>query len=218
MQKILIFILIIVVIGIAFVLLRPQKAPTPELTPAPEEAAVVESGTYTTTEGSTVTWQGRRPLMEGYMDSGTINVSAGTVVVADESVTGNFSFNMETIQALNTGKGDGQDMLTEHLQSEDFFDVAQYPQARLSITSVTETGREHEYTAEGSLTMKEMTNPISFPVTAYMENGNLRIQGNVSVDRTVWNIEYGSGKFFDNLADKVIDDFFTVGIDLTLVR
>jgi hypothetical protein len=34
------------------------------------------------------------------------------------------------------------------------------------------------------------------------------------IDRTEWDIKYGSGKFFKDLGDKVINDNFQISFDL----
>jgi hypothetical protein len=37
---------------------------------------------------------------------------------------------------------------------------------------------------------------------------------NLSIDRTKYNVRYGSGSFFDNLGDKTIYDEFNLAINL----
>jgi hypothetical protein len=43
-----------------------------------------------------------------------------------------------------------------------------------------------------------------------MENGKLVAIGETEIDRTKYDIRYGSGKFFEDLGDKMIYDTFTV--------
>ena len=37
---------------------------------------------------------------------------------------------------------------------------------------------------------------------------------NLIIDRTKYNVRYGSGSFFDNLGDKTIYDEFKIAVDL----
>ena len=48
---------------------------------------------------------------------------------------GEIVFDMNSIKATSTGKGDGQDGLTKHLKSEDFFEVETYPEAKYTVKS-----------------------------------------------------------------------------------
>lgn len=48
----------------------------------------------------------------------------------------------------------------DHLRSEDFFDVATYPQMRFESTRVTRNG-DGRYAVEGNLTIKGVTRPVS---------------------------------------------------------
>jgi polyisoprenoid-binding protein YceI len=71
------------------------------------------------------------------------------------------------------------------------------------------------YLVRGKLTIKGITNDIEFPAAIYMQKGELHAKATFDLDRTKWDIRYGSNKFFDNLANNVIDDMFTVSFDLT---
>ena len=43
-----------------------------------------------------------------------------------------------------------------------------------------------------------------------MKDGKLGAFAEMKVDRTLYDIKYGSGKFFEGLGDKVIDDEFII--------
>ena len=49
---------------------------------------------------------------------------------------------------------------------------------------------------------------------AKTENGAV-LTGNIVVDRTLYDIKYGSGKFFEDLGDKTIYDEFDLGFTIT---
>jgi len=48
----------------------------------------------------------------------------------------------------------------------------------------------------------------------------IKITGDLEIDRTVYDVTFGSDKFFDDLGDKVIDDMVQLVISLqaTLVE
>jgi polyisoprenoid-binding protein YceI len=181
-----------------------------------EEAVLEGSGTYTVDPaGTTLEWEARKTLIADYTDRGTIGVESGTVTVEDgEVVGGTVVFDMTSITATETSNTKvGVDKLTGHLASDDFFAVETYPTATLQIESVEESAAG-ETVVEGTLTMKGKTNPVSFPARVYSMNGDLVVDAEVTIDRTLWDIRFGSDNFFDNLGDNVIDDEFTVDVHL----
>ena len=55
-----------------------------------------------------------------------------------------------------------------------------------------------------------MSPPVEFPAKVTIANGEAEATGTVALDRTKWDIRYGSGKFFQGLGDKLIYDEFEV--------
>ena len=101
--------------------------------------------------------------------------------------------------------------LVGHLKSDDFFGVEKYPTSSFEITSATKFSNG-KATVSGKLSIKGKTENISFDV---VKNGSAYI-AKVDVDRSKFDVRYGSDSFFDNLGDKVIDDIFTLDIKLQL--
>jgi polyisoprenoid-binding protein YceI len=66
----------------------------------------------------------------------------------------------------------------------------------------------------GSLTIKGITNPIEFKAAMQKKDEGTWFFTNITVDRTKYNIRYGSGSFFDNLGDKTIYDEFKLKVNL----
>ena len=173
--------------------------------------SVVPVGTYTVEASqSTFTWSAKKPLIEGYIDSGTISVTTGAITVGTTTANGSFTIDMNTLRVGLTAKKPGKEgALEKHLKSDDFFDVAKYPTATFLIKQVGETASsstEFIYTIRGDLTMKGKTNEISFPAEIYFKDGMLHAKASFEIDRTKWGLTYGSGNFFQNLGDKMIDD------------
>ncbi|MCX6254147.1 MAG: YceI family protein [Bacteroidia bacterium] len=53
----------------------------------------------------------------------------------------------------------------------------------------------------GTLTIKGIMNPIEFKTTMQKTADGVCFFTNITVDKTKYNIRYGSGSFFDNLGD-----------------
>ena len=164
---------------------------------------------------SKLEWQASKLLIDGYTDSGSISLQSGTVEIASGLITkGDFVIDMNSINSVMTGSGKGPDGLTRHLKSEDFFDVANFATSTLSLKSVTPI-KDTLYMVTADLTIKGITNPIAFESEIFTtESGDVRALAEVVLDRTLWDIKYGSGKFFSDLGDNVIDDNFKLELDL----
>lgn len=185
--------------------------------------SVVPEGEYTVvpTE-SRFTWEAKKPLIEGYINSGTIALKEGMIEVGTSTAMGDFTVDMTTLKVGLTATKPGKESALEaHLKSKDFFEVEKYPATTFVITSVTpmsDSSTTFVYTVTGDLTMKGKKNPITFPAKIYLKEGKLHADATVEVDRTKWGITYGSGSFFDNLADNAISDTFALTFALVAER
>ncbi|MEK7063815.1 MAG: YceI family protein [Patescibacteria group bacterium] len=213
MKTTLIAIAAIVLIGAGFWYYQSPTTPTPtestELSQIEGERTVVTPGTYTLQPAlSDVAWAVGKPLIEGYINSGTIGIKEGTITVIDTSASGSVVMDMNTIKVSLTATKPGKESALErHLKSDDFFDVEANPTATFTITSVTPVdAAAFTYTLTGDLTLLGKTNPITVPAEIFMADGTLRGVSEFTIDRTKWGITYGSGSFFDNLANNVIED------------
>ena len=92
---------------------------------------------------------------------------------------------------------------------DDFFGVATYPTAKLVFNAVKSTGK-NSYEVTGDLTIKDKTKPVTFDMSLYRNKAT----ANVKIDRTEYDVRYGSTSFFDNLQDKAIYDEFDLITDL----
>jgi polyisoprenoid-binding protein YceI len=199
-----------------------EEAPivrTAEPPAAPQGAKAIADGSYMVAANSKVTWEGRKPLVSGYADKGTLDVKEGAASVKDGKMTeGNVVIDMKTLKATAMAKAGAEAMLEKHLKGADFFDVEKYPTAALKITSVepaADASSTFRYTVKGDLTMKEKTNAVEFPATIYAgTDGKLHAAAKLDLNRAKWDIRFGSDTFFDNLANNVIDDYFTLSFDI----
>jgi len=184
----------------------------------PQGAGKVANATYTITPSSRIEWEGKKTLLANYIDKGVLMVKEGKAVVSNGVITsGEVIFDMNTINALATAKQTGQDMLSKHLKSDAFFDVEKYPTSTFVFKKAVQKEDSNDlftYTLTGDLTIKGITHPVTLPAHIYAKDGEVHVDAVATLDRTKWDIRFGSGKFFKDLADNVIDDYFTVTFSL----
>lgn len=161
---------------------------------------------------SVIAWNGKKVTGE---HSGNIKLNGGTLTAAGSSISkGSFSINMNTITCTDL-QGEWAEKLVGHLKADDFFGVEKFPTSNFVITKVT-PAINGSATVSGNLTIKGITKPITFPASVAVNGNTLTATAKgVKVDRTKYDIRYGSKSFFDSIGDKAIDDEFT--LDITLV-
>jgi polyisoprenoid-binding protein YceI len=102
------------------------------------------------------------------------------------------------------------------LKAEDFFNTVAFPDAMFEVTSVQvakgNNGTTHNVT--GNMTIKGITKTLSFPAKITGGGNQVFVEGSLGVDRTQFDVRYGSTAFFDNLGNKAIDNIFNLTIKL----
>ena len=172
----------------------------------------IKDGEYSVSaQKSEVTWNGKKVTGQHF---GTISVNYGDLMVADgELVGGSFEIDMGSITVTDL-EGDYKQKLEGHLKSDDFFGVETYPTAKFKITKVVSKGMPGEYKITGDLTIKSTTKPIKFDAKMMSEGNAVVAMADIVVDRSEYDVRYGSGSFFDNLGDKTIYDDFTLSVKI----
>lgn len=159
------------------------------------------------TEKSSITWAGKGV---GKEHSGTINLKSGFFEVKNnEIVQAEFTIDMTSIK-----DGSNIKQLETHLKSDDFFAVEKFSEAKIVATKIEKIS-SNQFKISAALTIKNITNPVTFFVTLESNEDNLVAKTQFSIDRTRWNIRYGSGSFFQNLGDKMIAD--EIDFNITLI-
>ncbi|PCJ27242.1 MAG: lipid-binding protein [Flavobacteriales bacterium] len=165
-----------------------------------------ESDLTINTKVSSVDWVGKKVVGQ---HAGTINIKEGTLHLHNGVLDGGkIIIDMTTIASTDL-EGKTAQKLMGHLSSPDFFDVKNHNTTTLEITS-TKNIEGNKFTIIGNLTIKGITKPIEFPATIEVKDGKLAAYAEMKVDRTLYDIKYGSGKFFEGLGDKMIDDEFII--------
>lgn len=160
------------------------------------------------TSTSTITWKGYKVLGA---HEGNIKVKEGEFSFdGNQLIGGSFIIDMPTINVTDLKAGDGKEKLEGHLKSDDFFGIEAYPTAKFEITKVVSRGAAGEYKIVGNITIKETTKEIKFNATINDTSAIAKLK----IDRSDFDIKYGSGSFFDNLGDNTIYDEFDLNINL----
>ena len=160
---------------------------------------------------SKVSWIGKKVTGQ---HTGNISLKSANLEFGKAGLTGgSFEMNMGTITCTDM-QGEYADKLVGHLKSEDFFSTDKFPVASFKITKATTTAKAGTYKVEGNLTIKGITKPVSFD--AMLDNGLAKAK--ITIDRTLYDIRYGSGSFFDNLGDKAIDNNFILEVELAYTK
>lgn len=163
---------------------------------------------------SSVRWLGKKVAGQ---HNGTVAVQSGQVELnGDQLKGGQVTIDMRSIKNEDLKDAEYNAKLVGHLKSDDFFAVEKNPTSTFKITAVKPLKNRKDATHEitGDLTIRGTTHPITFPAKVEVKKGEVSAQGKLTVDRTKYNVRYGSGKFFENLGDKMINDTFELELNL----
>ena len=164
---------------------------------------------------SKVEWLGKKVTGQ---HNGTVDIKSGELNVENgELEGGKFVIDFNTIKVLDLEDPESNAKLTNHLKSEDFFSAEKHPEAIFEITSLekADDGKGNNYKVNGNLTIKGIAKNISFPANINVTDNKVTATADFNLDRTEWDIRYGSGKFFENIGDKAINDDFNIKFDIT---
>ena len=161
---------------------------------------------------SKVTWLGKKVTGE---HTGTIKIASGGLQFnEDKLVGGSFEIDMKSIENADVENQEYNQKLVGHLKSDDFFGVEKYPRAILVVTDVNQKSAS-KYHVKGDITIKGITKSIEFPVEVSLMESKAVASASLTIDRSEFDVRYGSGSFFDGLGDKMIYDDFR--LDVTIV-
>ncbi len=171
-------------------------------------------------ENSQLAWEGRRIVAGGH--DGVLGIKKGEFYVFDgELLGGEVVVDMQQIVVLDIEDPENNARLKGHLESDDFFAVEKYPEARFEITSAEELQEnDNGYTHRifGNMTIRGITHGIAFNGNIELGEDRLVSFSDFDLDRTRWNVRFGSGRFFDDLGDRAISDNFNLKLDIVASR
>jgi polyisoprenoid-binding protein YceI len=179
-------------------------------------AIIAMSATHITTYNvdtntSNIVWTGYKVTGQ---HAGNVKVKSGSFSVDHgKLVGGSFEIDMNSMVCTDL-QGETADKLVGHLKADDFFGTAKYPTAKFVISRVIPVDSKGNFKIVGNLTIKEKTNEIKFNAAIVDDGKQLTAAGKITIDRSEFDIKYGSGSFFDGLGDKTIYDDFDLQVAL----
>ena len=163
---------------------------------------------------SSVLWHAEKFTGE---HDGTVQIKSGEIELKkDALVGGNLVIDMTTIKCTDI-EGEWSDKLVRHLKSPDFFGVEKFPTSNIMIESVAET-KEGEYDVRAVLTIKGISQPMNFKASLTKTEKTIQLTATLIIDRSKFDVRYGSSSFFDDLGDKTIYDEFTMKVDIKAAK
>ncbi len=174
-------------------------------------AAKVPATYKVDTQSSNIVWKGYKVTGE---HTGTVKVKGGTLTTDNGLLTGG-SFEVDITSVKDTDlEGEWAAKLEGHLKSDDFLGAASFPTASFVITKAIPQDTKGNYKILGNLTIKGITKEVKFFANVAEANGMVNASGKITIDRSEFNMRYGSGSFFDGLGDKTIYDEFDLQVSL----
>ncbi len=163
------------------------------------------------TNSSSVVWTGYKVTGK---HTGTIKIKNGMLSMDAGVITGgSFEIDMNSVKDTDM-EGEYAGKLEGHLKSDDFLGVASFPTASFVINKAIPQDSKGNYKILGNLTIKGITKEVKFFANAAEANGTVNAAGKITIDRSEFNMRYGSGSFFDGLGDKTIYDEFDLQVSL----
>jgi polyisoprenoid-binding protein YceI/rhodanese-related sulfurtransferase len=185
---------------------------------AANKASVPRDGTYQiNTDRSRVEWTGRN-LMSAH--TGKLKLRTGHIETRHGClVQGAFTLDMNSIENSDVHDPQMRELLIRHLKSDDFFDVQRFPTAEFEIKKAhaLPDARPGSPNCEvtGNLTIKGVTAEVIFQaMVATTPDGLLAADAHFDIDRTHWNVLYGSGKFYEKLGKHLVNDEISLALKL----
>lgn len=139
---------------------------------------------------SEIGWSGKS--VSG-VHTGKISLKKAQLQFQDGKLTGGmFEADMKSVTVTDITDPEENKHLVDHIANEDFFEVNRYPVASFRITEVKPLEGDF-YDVKGIMKIKDREQPLGFraQVLPAGDKGH-RATASVSIDRTLFGIEYGA--------------------------
>jgi polyisoprenoid-binding protein YceI len=184
---------------------------------AGEAAAATGATLNIDAAGSSVTWEGAK--MTETVHTGGISVSEGSLSVKDGKIeAGSFTLDMNSITSTDLTDTAMANKLIGHLKSADFFLTDSFPTAKFEITGVAAATSPDSAQISGNLTIKGVTNGISFPAKVAVSDSTVDASARITFNRNDWGVTWGGSKtdksIMDMLKNNLIKDEISLNVNL----
>ena len=166
-------------------------------------------------EKSGVTWIGSSLSVR---HTGSLSISEGELTIERGQLTGGrIVINMSSMTDADLQQTDYRSQLVAHLLSEDFFEVSLYPRAEALLKRwyaiPGAAAGTPNYLIDADLTIKGITRPVRFEAVIEPQAGmGLKAHAALDIDRTKWNVTYGSGEVTEKRGMHLVNNTVTMEI------
>jgi polyisoprenoid-binding protein YceI/rhodanese-related sulfurtransferase len=165
---------------------------------------------------SLIEWVGRNPNTKHF---GTVRISDGQIQIKNTTITGVAEIDMKSIKNMSLEGDELQPVLVSHLKSEDFFLVKLFPTANFIINGGKLDDEPYlsspNYVVDGTLDLRGVKADLSFPATITNTDDNgLVAEAHFDIDRTRWNVIYGSTRFFEHIGMHLVFDLISFQVKI----
>ena len=192
---------------------HPLEGNAPQHQDDPQTNLTMADGEYRIdSDTSRIEWTGRNPTTSHF---GTVDIAKGSIDIKNGKITGRVEIDMTTIHNINLAGNELQPVLEAHLRSDDFFFTQMFPKATFTVTEAKriEPGwlTAPNCRIKGELNLRGVSAELEFDATAAtVDDGSLVIEAHFDMDRTRWNIIYGSTRFFEHLGMHKVFDLISI--------
>ena len=182
-----------------------------------ETRLLLQDGKYRIdAEQSIIEWVGRNPNTKHF---GTVRISDGQIQIENTTITGVAEIDMNSIENMSLEGDELQPVLVSHLKSEDFFLVKLFPTAKFIINGGKLDDEPYlsspNYEVDGTLGLRGVKADLSFPATITNTDDNgLVAEAHFDIDRTRWNVIYGSTMFFEHIGMHLVFDLISFQVKI----
>ncbi len=167
-------------------------------------------------DASLLAWIGRNA---NKMHHGTVRLAGGELSIRRGNLSGVVEVDMRSIKNIDLEGDELQPVLIAHLESDDFFFVKRFPAAKFTIKGATPAAEPYlgspNYEVEGAFELCGVERDIRFPATvSNLAEGRIAAEAHFDIDRTRWNVLYGSSRFFEYLGMHLVFDPITIHLQI----
>lgn len=180
--------------------------------------AQLKDGSYALSRNeSLITWEVDYSIgTKGH--AGTLSFVSGTLTIKNGSIAGgNFVLDMNSVHVTDLKPDDGGKDLEKHLKDSDFLSTAQYPKGYFTVLSA-ERNAAGNVAVSGYLILKGISNTVKMPTVMVTDTKTgVIVKSELSVNRTLWGINYQSG-LFGAIKNEAISDNMNIGLQLVFSK
>lgn len=174
------------------------------------EPPIPDGAYHVDTAESVIRWTGRNLFNH---HNGTVRLAGGEIQVHQgQLASARFTIDMASIACEDLTDAGLNAMLLAHLRTTDFFDTEHHPTTEFAASIAEPIANSTEgtpnYLLRGTFTLRGISRPLELPAVIAAKDGarHLTGQGVLTLDRTAYGSQYGSGKLFRFLGPHLVAD------------